>query len=377
MMPRAALLALFVLLVGNAGQARASERVVPPGWLGVTADGPFDPGNDREWDRMARAGVESVRAAFEWARVQPLPPSGSDVASDFRSTDLLAIEAARHGISLLPVVQVPPFWAAVPPGQLGSPPADMDAVRRFFATLVERYGPRGSLWRERPNLPRVPIRAWQVFNEPNRVYYWTVQPFANDYAATLEAAASGIRNVDPDATVVLGGLPNRSWEALAAIYAAGGGGAFDAAAVHPYTSSPANVLRVVRNVRHVMRINGDGSLPIWVTEFSWPATGLLRNMPDWVAETFGEPISDMKQARLLSRSVGRLAAARERLGIARVDWYTWVSSNAADSNNPFDYSGLRRIRDGVSRNAPAMRAFRRWARRLEGCAKTANSQRCR
>ena len=44
----------------------------------------------------------------------------------------------------------------------------MAAVDAIFRALVGRYGPAGSLWAERPELPRIPIRAWQVFNETNR-----------------------------------------------------------------------------------------------------------------------------------------------------------------------------------------------------------------
>jgi polysaccharide biosynthesis protein PslG len=107
------------------------------------------------------------------------------------------------------------------PGVFGSPPADPDAVRRIFTAFVERYGPRGSLWRERPNAPRRPVRAWQVFNEPNIQLFWSVQPFERDYVTALRAAESGIHDVDPGATVVLAGLTNDSWRALRAIYAAG------------------------------------------------------------------------------------------------------------------------------------------------------------
>jgi hypothetical protein len=259
----------------------------------------------------------------------------------------------------------------------GSPPEHPDAVRRIFAALVERYGPKGSLWRERPGVPRRPIRAWQVFNEPTLTSFWSIQPFAPHYVATLDAAHRGVHEVDPGATVVLGGLPNKSWAALREVYAAGGRGSFDAVAIHPYTSSPANVLRIVRNARRVMRTNGDGGLPIWVTEFSWPATRRMPGAPGWAAEVFGTLHTDAQQALLLDRTIRRLVAARQRLGIARLVWYTWLSDEAIETPSPFDYAGLRRIRGDDTRSAPALRVFRRWARRLEGCIKTRDARRCR
>ena len=276
----------------------------------------------------------------------------------------------------MPVVQGPPDWAAVHPGVFHSAPADPGTVRRLFAALANRYGPRGSLWRERPNVPRRPIRAWQVFNEPNLRGFWSVQPFHGSYVATVEAAERGVHSVDPSATVVLAGLPNRSWEALSKIYAAGGRGSFDAVAIHPYSSSPARVVRIIRYARRVMRRNGDERVPIWVTEFSWPATGEMSDASR-SGSPFGRPVTNAGQARLLGRTVRVFARARRRLRIERLVWYTWISRELPGRDNAFDYAGLRRIRNGAHVSSPALRVFRRWARRLEGCAKTANAERCR
>ena len=371
-MVRIALLAVLLVLSGVAS-ADAAERRVPRGWLGVTVDGPVGASDGREWDKMARNGVETVRTAFSWATLQPAPGA----SFDFAATDALVIAAARRGLALVPVVQSPPSWAAVQPRVFGSPPANPDDVRELFSALVGRYGPRGSLWRERTDLPRLPIRAWQVFNEPNLAVFWSVQPFERDYVATVRAAAAGIRADDPEATVVLGGLPNVSWGALARIYAAGGRGSFDAVAIHPYSRIPRNLVRIVRYVRGVMRANGDGALPIWVTEFSWPAARAMRDVPDWAISAFGRPLTDSEQAGRLFSAVRRFLAARERLGVARLLWYTWLSAEDPGGRDPFAYSGLRRVRDGGRRSAPALGVFRRWARRLEGCAKTTDARRCR
>lgn len=374
-MARAAFLALLVLVVG-ASQADAAVRAVPRGWLGVTADGPFDTANAAEWRRMARNGVETARTAFIWSLLQPGPASASAPEFDFSHADELAVAAAKHGIALVPVVQGPPAWAAVHPGVFHSAPADPGTVRRLFAALANRYGPRGSLWRERRDVPRRPIRAWQVFNEPNLRGFWSVQPFHGSYVATVEAAERGIHSVDPSATVVLAGLPNRSWEALSAIYAAGGRGSFDAVAIHPYSGSPEKVMRIVRYARRVMRRNGDERVPIWVTEFSWPATREMSD-PSRSERVFGRPITNAGQARLLGRTMRIFARARRRLGIERLVWYTWISREVPVRDNAFNYAGLRRIRNGAHVSSPALRVFRRWARRLEGCAKTANAERCR
>ena len=147
--------------------APAGARSVPRGWLGVQADGPLtQPGDPfaAEWGLMAASGVESVRVAFDWRTAQP-SESGP---IDFSATDAVVAAAARERLPVLPVVHRTPEWAAARPGDgAASAPRGTAAYARYLTALVGRYGPSGSLWAQRPELPRLPIRDWQVWNEPN------------------------------------------------------------------------------------------------------------------------------------------------------------------------------------------------------------------
>jgi polysaccharide biosynthesis protein PslG len=374
------LLAVTALLAA-AAPAAAGERRVPHGWLGVVTDVPLRPDQTGEWDRMVRSGVESVRHAVIWERMQPygsaaeVPAADAarfrdagGVPTDFSGFDAVVVAAARRGLSVLPVVQTTPGWAAERPGDGTSPPRDPETFGRFLTALVGRYGPHGSLWAERPGLPRVPIRDWQVWNEPNITRYWSEQPFAPSYVRLLRVAHRALHAADRGATVVLAGLPNVSWRALRSIYRAGGRGQFDAVALHPYTRKPSDVLRLVRYARRVMRKRGDRRIPIWITELSWP--GAKGKVP----RPAGFEVSDHGQAVNLRRSLELLAGARRRQRIERVYWYTWLSTEAGPSS--FDWSGLRRLRGGSPVSAPALAAFRRSARKLEGCAKASDARRC-
>jgi hypothetical protein len=51
---------------------------------------------------------------------------------------------------------------------------------------------------------------------------------------------------------------------------------------------------------------------------------------------------------------------------------------SAEGREEFDYAGLRRVRNGRRISAPALRVYRRWARKIEGCAKSpADARACR
>jgi hypothetical protein len=363
-------LALLALLAAVPA-ASAAQRSVPRGWLGVIADGPLTAGGavDGEWDLMASSGAESVRTAVYWPSVQ----REQGVPPDLTRFDAVILSTARRGLPVLPIVTGTPGWAASRAGDETAPPRDPGLYADFLRTLVARYGPGGSLWGEHPEVRPRPIRAWQIWNEPNLTRYWTPPPgqgFARSYVRLLRAAHAALTGADPGARVILAGLPNESWTALRSIYRAGGRRHFDAVALHPYTGKPRNVVRLAELARREMRRFRDGRKPIWVTELSWPAAkGKTKN-------TTGFETTDRGQAQRLAEGLRRLAAARRSLRIERVFWYTWLSHEG--SPNSFDYSGLRRVRDGRVISAPALAAYRRAARLLQGCAKAAaDATRCR
>jgi hypothetical protein len=345
-------LALAILLVLAA--AAPATAAVPRDWLGVVADGPMTDGSDREseWALLSASGARTVRAAFYWSQGQPIGPA----TTDFAPSDRVVLAAARHGLTVFPVVQGTPAWATAVPGDSASPPRDNADYGRFLQALVGRYGPRGTLWSEHPELTARPIRQWQIWNEPNITRYWSTQPFAKSYVRLLRAARGALRTADPGARAILAGLPNKSWAALRSIYGAGGKGAFDAVALHPYTGKPVNVVKLVALTRRVMRRYGDKRKPVWVTELSWPAS------VGKTTTTGGFETNDKGQAKRLRKGLVLLARARRKLRIRRVYWYTWLSTEQGPS--AFAWSGLRRMRAGQVVSAPSLTAFRRTAKLL-------------
>ena len=361
--------------------AAAAAEPVPASFFGVVAEpdllhdrslGPAGATLEGEVGAMAGAGVGSIRASFFWARMQPyrdwdeIPESGRGDFTDvrgrpfhFAEMDRLVAAAAARRIRVMPVLLFAPYWAQRQVGRFASPPKDPADYAAFVRVLAERYGPGGDFWRERPGLPRLPIRDWQLWNEPTMPGFWLDQPFAKHYVALLRAARPALRRVDPGARVVLAGLVYDSPAALRAIYRAGGRGHFDVAAVHPFTREVSGVGLLLQRARRTMESYGDARKPLLVTELSWPsARGKIR-FP------YGYEMNEKGQAARLEAALPYLARRRRELGIERVYWYTWLTREV-DRSYPFDYAGLRRLEGDRVVAKPAFAAFRRTALRLQG-----------
>jgi hypothetical protein len=359
----ALLAALVAVLLALAPAASAAPRQAPEGFMGVMADGPLvDPAVTdfgREGALMRSDGVEAIRIVVYWADMQP--EAGG--AIDFTSTDRIFAVAAANSLRVLPVVIRAPAWAREVPSDMASPPRGDAAYTAFLQALVARYGPQGTFWVSRPDLPRRPQRQWQIWNEPNIDTYWSSpRPFAARYVRLLRASYRALKAADPGAEVVLCGFANFSWRALADAYRAGARRWFDVAAVHPFSGRLENVLKIVRLTREVMARNGDRRKGLIISELTWPsARGKTRN-------TIGFETTEAGQAIRLRNAYEALLRIRRSARIRQIFWYTWLSADR-DSPNSFSWSGLRRLGPpGVDApvEKPALAEFRRIALRVAG-----------
>jgi Beta-galactosidase len=346
-------LAFAVLLCLPAG----AEARVPRDFFGVMANGALDrPGFalDAESRRMRRAGIGTERIEVAWDLTEP-----ERGRYDFALTDRKVLAASRAGLDVLALVVRSPSWAAADPEQPFSPPRDPADYARFLRTLVARYGPNGSLWRAHPDVRPRPVRAWQVWNEPNLAIFWSVQPFMRRYATLLDTAYRTLKRADRRATVVMAGLANFSWRDLQRLFDTGGRRLrFDVAAVHPFSGRPSNSVRIVGLNRAVLDRHGARRKPIWLTELTWSSgVGRKPKVKSWETTEAG-------QARRLTEAYALYARARKRLRLGRIYWYTWVTGDR-DARRWSHYAGLRTLRpDGRIVDKPAMGAFRAIVRKL-------------
>lgn len=368
--------AALVAVLLAAPSAGAAKRSVPQGFYGAmldreAADAP-EAALDAQFALMARSGVESTRAVFSWSDAQPT----AGRQPDFGRLDSLVAAASAHGVQLLPVVIYAPRWARRDPTRGSSPPARAEDYAAFLRQLVGRYGPAGTLWAERPALPRRPLRTWQIWNEPELPYQWDVDrgdrgAYPGGYVDLLRAARSALKGADSRSRVVLAGLTNDSWNELRLLYRSGARRLFDIAAVQTYTGKPENVVRVLARVRAAMRRSRDSRKPVWITELGWPAARGRTSVPSYHRSI---ATSDRGMASRLTAAYGLAAKRRRSYRLGRLYWYTWASSY--ERGSIFNFAGLGDFDATGFHSKPALRAYVRSARRHQGCVKTSFG-RCR
>lgn len=311
------------MAVAVAGCGSGDEpEAVPDGFFGVSAQGQL---GDEDFTRMSEGGIEFLRIVLPWGAVDPSPAPDD---FDFSTTDAVIAGAAEHGIE--PVIDLigTASWAAEADGcaeGCGGLPAPssgrtIDGWREFVAAASERYGPDGTFWHDHPDLPAAPARKWQIWNEQNATAFYAPKPDPSGYARLVESASGAIREVDPEATVILGGMhaqaPAKTFPAtefLRRLYEIDGiEEHFDGVAVHPYAGDPDRVGPQLDAFREVIEDAGDDA-SLWVTEIGWASSGgpdRLEKGPEGQAES-------------LTDAYEQLTERHDEWDLQGVAWFSW------------------------------------------------------
>lgn len=334
--------------------APAAAQALPRGFFGIV---PQTAVRTDDASRMAAGGVDTIRMPLSWSSVQPKPEG----EFDWRSFDGAVATAARAHLEVLPFLYSTPRWLSHDWRRL---PVDGGRQRRawseFVRAAVERYGRQGTFWAEHgpgthEPLPRMPIRAWQIWNEEN-FFYFTRPASPRRYARLLALSRKAVRQGDREGEIVIGGLfgqprqrPPKAMTAvefLDQLYRVRGVKAnFDAVALHPYAVNVTTLRSLVDGVRQTMLRHGDRGGGLYLTEIGW---GSQANSP--VAFEVGK----QGQARELRGAYRFLISNRGRLNLRQVDWFSW--KDLPGSCNFCDSAGL--FRAGAKfRPKPAWHAF--------------------
>jgi hypothetical protein len=291
-----------------------------------TATAPSDY-RQAQFATQASLGVNLLRQTFDWSKIEVSPGT-----YDFAAHDAFVADAARAGISILPIVFRAPAFRGGGSGALAYPPTKYADLGTFAAVLVRRYGPNGTFWSEHPDVPKRAIRAWQIWNEPNLKAYWPRGPNPKQYTRLLKATAKPIKAADRGAKIVTAGMPESRIgvplkKFIPGMYKAGAKSAFDIMASNPYGRSAAAVVANITKARKLMKQFRDPA-QIWATEIGWSDVG----------PPSPQRAGPQGQATQLDKLVKSLTRNRRRLKLHGFVYFCW--RDGAPYNNGRDFWGL-------------------------------------
>ena len=269
--------------VGTYGRWLPTESAVvelPFAGINVALDqyDSHDERQDKSQDRLAflrQAGFAWARQIVSWDDIEPQPG-----VYQWDNTDSVIHSIRAAGLEPVIVLDGSPAWARAPEDNEGAgnplaPPARLEEFASFAGAFAERYADD--------------VDFYEIWNEPNVAPHWGarwINPV--EYAQMLRLASTAIRNVDPNAVILLGALAPTADRGhlgidevhfLQRVYAAGAKPYFDAVAIQPFgfgytPADPTQRLDVLnfqrtQLVRRTMVAAGDAETPMVIVRYGW------------------------------------------------------------------------------------------------------------
>jgi hypothetical protein len=216
-------------------------------------------------------GASVARTDSFWATAEPQPPVNGKHTYSWAYDDRVAGVLARAGLRWQPIVDYATWWAgdgASGTAEPGLAPAHIGDYALYAQQFARHFGVGGTFWKNNPSLPQLPVKVFEIWNEPDIPIFWEPAPNLTEYAEMYLFTRAAIHAVDPTAKVIIGGLVYASIS-LPALYAAEPSlrGNTDGVAIHPYRGTAAAMETAVN-----YDISLDASTvnaPIYVNEYGW------------------------------------------------------------------------------------------------------------
>lgn len=224
-----------------------------------------------------------AKVGFKWLR------TGGPLDDSY---DEGILEAAKYGIRCVPVIGGNDSDKKAP---------KMEAWKKTVKDFVLKYCEGGTLWKQNPSVPPLPVEYIEIWNEPNIEFLNPPEGMGRDkaYFDYLKTAYEIIKQLNPKIKVIgmntsslgcvwsnsEGGL-NKDGEHqgllgwfkfMKGVHKLGGGKYYDILGIHPYgDKSPdnkGNLIKSLDAMHEEMKTNGNGDKPIWITEVGWSLPG--------------------------------------------------------------------------------------------------------
>ena len=248
-----------------------------------------------EFRMLADANIHFIRSDFSWVNQEKAPGQW-----DFTRHDAAAAEAARRGLTLLPIIGYAPRW--------GKPAHEK--LNQWLASVeknLERYG---------KTMP-----YWEIWNEHNYRIFWE-NPNPSDYLKLLKPTAELIRRKCPQAKIVLGGTSQIPMSYIETLFKEGAGSCFDVMNIHPYCwydIPEVELQKQLEDLQALMKQYNLGDKELWITEIGWPTYAEKTFMQEFLPgalQTAGIKSDGMRMA-ILDDNKMPLVASSPGLDFAR------------------------------------------------------------
>jgi hypothetical protein len=263
----------------------------------------------RDLETCRESGAKVLRIAFSWLDMEPTPGTYDFSFWD----DYIRMAVDEYGIRLIPYICYTPEWASsvAGPDFWRAPPKDPQAFARFAAVLVIRYKDR--------------IHSWELWNEPDNRAYWSGT--AGQFADLVKAGSVAVRNADPGATVVLGGIAGTT-AFLAELFTQHGiSPSVDVVNIHAYfeTWHEEGVERLtdyILRVSDLLALHGRGQR-LWLAEVGY--SNFRRPGGSYVSDQYTARFAFEHTADYQAEALLRCATLAAATG--KVDLFAWYRIN--------------------------------------------------
>jgi hypothetical protein len=302
-----------------------------------------------EFMGIKKLGFSQVRFDMTWDSIQPK----DSPTYNWAVFDRIIADAAASGLKSNIILDKTPSWARIATCNTSAfcPPQDPSKFASFAALAVKRYGTK--------------INSWEIWNEPNTYVFWKPSPDPVQYTNMLKVTYTAIKQQDPSATVLFGGLSGSTGDGdinhydprtfLTKAYAAGVKNYFDALAYHPYTNLRmpsivasnngwSKISTLSPSIRSIMTANSDGTKKLWLNEVGIPTNGPRAAYSDTsVAPTSAmDHVTEVVQSQFLSQV---LTQSQAMPYVANVSWYSYIDVGTATTTTENFYGLVRQNGD--------------------------------
>lgn len=288
---------------------------------------------------MKDAGAKWVRFDIDWSLIQEDGPN----SYDWKGYDGVVSVAQELGLEPIALLTYTPSWARISNCSSSKcAPADPAQFAKFASLAADRYSKKG-------------VKVWEIWNEENYYGYWMPAVDISSYISLLKSSYLAIKNIDPTATVLTGGLAAvmtgqgniGEVDFVKLLYTGGAKGFFDGVSVHPYSYPFLPTYNTVGNpwpgmlqMHQVMSNYGDEQKKIWITEFGAPTNGpgSVATLGNAKKEGAYDHVSEELQAQILKDA---LKSYQNYTWIGPFLWYSYQDTGT-DKSNKENFFGLVR-----------------------------------